>query len=342
MKYRLSTLIIYLLIIYTLFGYTTHAQTPYNTQTIDVSSSIENPAPGDKIILTAKSYSVNISSANVVWSINNKVVNKGIGLDSYSMTLPTDGKNIIVSVSATPPSGGTYTGSIEIKPSSVDLVIESDGFIHSQFQGKLSPVFQNKIKIIAVPHITDKNGKEYDPQNLVYRWKVGESILADQSGYGKQSAIIVQDILPNDIRLSVEVFTRDGSIKTGARTLIEPSEASVSLYIDDPVYGTLFNRSIGNILRIGGEKEASVKVIPFGFNKSQKNNEPSMTWYINDYEHPELANKDSITLRTPEEAGIARIRLNIQNNISILQRALAGFEARFTKGIANTNNSEFE
>jgi hypothetical protein len=252
---------------------------------------------------------------------------------NFKMVLaPALGKNINIAIAAVSPSGARVFGSYIVSSGSVDMIIESNGYIHPFFKGKLSPVYQNTLKITAIPHIGTNIGAEFDPTTLVYQWKKNGKVLQDQSGYGKQTVTITGDIIPRPYEMSVSVTPRSGGNEVRSTIFIEAQSPFAQFYINDLLYGILFNKTIGSTVRIGSEKETNVVMVPFGFNKPQNSvGDLVYTWLINSKKRSELSESDSIVLRAPEgSAGTSNIRLDIRNNDKILQSYTGGFSASFS------------
>jgi hypothetical protein len=255
------------------------------------------------------------------------------------------GKTTDIVVTAVTTNGVTISNSIKIGSGSVELIIEGNGYVPPFFKGKIPTGYQNTVSVVAFPHLADAKGVEYDPKTLVYQWKKNSRVVEDQSGYGKQTFTLVGDIVPRATNLNVTVSTRDGSRSASGLISVSYNSPSLSFYEDNPLYGPLFNKIVGDSIFIGKEKETSVLAIPYGFNKPVSGlGDLSLTWMINGYEHPELSLNESVTLRAPDGAdGTSNIELTVNNNKDILQSASAGFSTRFSSksSVSNTNGASF-
>ena len=302
---------------------------------LTLSASSENPIPGEPVTISASSYSFNIDSATIQWSENGKIVRQGIGVKSLNVQAPALGKKIIVNVIAVTPTGSRNTNSITIGSGFIDTIIESNGYVPPFFKGKGPFVYQNTATIIAIPHLSDASGKEYDPATLVYTWTQDDgTVLKDQSGYGKQSLALTGDIVPKTLSITLTAATRDGSAQ--AQTLINliPTSPFILFYANDPLYGPLFNKTISNTVHIGSQREMGIMSALFGFNfSSSLSQDLNLTWLINGVEHPELATNPSITLRTPDGvAGVSEIDLHAQGIKNILQSNEQSLNVSFDAG----------
>lgn len=305
---------------------------------LTLTLSTDNPAPGQAITVRAESYSIDLNSSTLTWKVNGVVVEKGTGITTYETQAPALGKKTTVAVSAVASNGTAVSGSVSIGSGGVDLIMEHDGYVPAFFKGKFPLSYQNSVTVIAIPHLANSSGAEYDPKTLVYQWKKNSQVLQDQSGYGKQSATLAGDIVPRPFALSVVVSTRDSSAQASGYISIVPASPSLSFYTDDPLYGPLFNLAITDAVRIGSAKETEVLAVPFGFNKPLSSlGDLVQTWHLNGLERPELSTNKTIVLRAPENsAGSSNVSLDISNSSHILQNASAGFSAVFNTLSSNS------
>jgi len=299
---------------------------------VDLTTSIESPLPGQDVTITARSYSTNIDAATVVWTVNGRVVARGVGITTLTVKAPAIGKVTEVVVTLTSPDGIEFQNGIGISSGSIDFIVEPNGYVPPFFAGKIPVAYQNVVKVIAVPHLADTNGVEYDPKTLIYKWEQGTTVLESQSGYGKQAIILPGSIIPRAHQVKVTATTRDGSNSTSRIASIGLTTPAIGFYKNDPLYGPMYNTAVGQNLLIGGNREVSVVAVPFGFNLPAEGvGSLALKWMINSTLKPELAQNRTITLRAPAgSAGATNITLNIENAQDILQTAEASFTALFT------------
>ncbi len=314
-------------------GPTIHAQTLGSVSGIELTTSNESPAPGQSVTITARSYSGDINSATVTWSVDGKVVQKSTGLTTLTLNAPEIGKKTNIVVTAVMSDGRTFQKTLALGSAAIDMIIETDGYTHPFFSGKIPPAYQNKVTFIAVPHLANSAGVEYDPKTLLFTWKKNDKVLESQSGYGKQSLVLIGDLVPRDYYVSVDVKTRDGSAKGTGFAPVAVTSPTVAFYLDDPLYGPFFNRSLNDSVSIGREREIRILGIPLGFSRPDPEIENlSYTWTINNSVRPELSDNKSIVLRAPADVGgTANIALDIKHLNSILQIARDGFSVAFRK-----------
>jgi hypothetical protein len=316
-----------------MFSAVAHAQVPTSIGGLELSPSSNNPSPGQTITVTARSYTIDINSSKVSWYVDGKLSKSGAGMTSFDVVAPALGKKISIEVTATNVDGVIVKSSIIIGSGSVDLLLETDGYTPPFFKGKIPAVYQNSVTIIAVPHIANSAGIEYSPSALVYQWKKNGRALEDQSGYNKQSIVLVGDVVPRPYDISVTVWPKDNDSSASAYTQVITRGPEIQFYIEDPLYGTLFNRSIGSTLRIGSNKETSVLAVPFGFNKPRVGTgDLDWSWGLNNSGRSSLTNKESVVLRAPDDStGSSNVQVSIRNIEKILQGTDATFSVQFNR-----------
>jgi hypothetical protein len=204
MKYRLLLLISLFISVGFIATFSlAQAQSPDGLTDLIITPSSENPSPGQQITISVKSYSIDINSAKITWIVDGVSKSTGTGLKTFTMTAPQGGKKSTVQVRATTPEGKTVSSSISVGSGSIDLIIETDGYVPPSYRGRLYPVFQNAVDIIAIPHLSNSSGTEYDPKTLVYTWKQNEKVLDSDSGYGKQKISISGTVIPRPYNIRV-------------------------------------------------------------------------------------------------------------------------------------------
>lgn len=305
---------------------------------IELTPSVTNPMPGQSVTITARSYSIDIYSANLTWTVGGKTVEKGIGSNVITVKAPALGRSLSVDISAVTPSGESLQSSLTLTSGSIDMIVEPAGYKPPTFQGKIAAAYQNDVKIAAIPHLANSAGVEYDPKSLLYRWEQNGDIIESSSGYGKQSLVIPGGAIPRPYVISVTVSTRDGNAQGAGTVSVNPVAPFVKFYKNDPLYGPLYETAINNALYLNSQRETGVVAIPYGFNSPVTGlGDLTMAWVINGRSRPELASNQTVTLRAPEgSVGSTAIELRVTNKRSILQGANGAFRAVFTAAASSS------
>lgn len=302
-------------------------QTPIDGVTIDVSNG--NPKPGENVDITIDSYLFDLNSSSIVWTVNGKVSDKGIGIKKITVLAPKIGAITNISVDIKGSDGREVRKAISLKSGYVDLIWESDGYVPPFYNGKTPFSYQNNVKITAIPHLAKTSGTEIDPKTLVYTWKLGGKYIDNGQGYGKQSVIIEYSDIPKKLEITVDVINREQTLHTTGSMNLTPSEPSLSFYEEDSLYGIFYNKVLPNNFTL---KNIEVKIlaIPYGFNLN--NQEIDYSWSINNIEQSDLLRNRSIIIRTKgDTSGSSNLFLDIRNQDRILQGARGNFIINFKK-----------
>lgn len=313
------------------------AQEISSVEGIDLILSNENPSPNSTITIKAESYVSDLNSSSIVWSLNGSVYQKGIGVTSIQIQTPSLGNKLRVSITANTPEGKILSKSITITPQNVDLILETDGYTPPFFLGKVPLVYQNNYRIIAIPHLTNSSGVEYDPKDLIYQWVKDSKVIQDQSGYGKQVFSYKEEIVPRQRIIEVKVYTRDNENQAKKLISLEAGSPFITFYKNDSLYGTLYNNAIKDKFLLGKNKEISILAVPYGFNNPI--NKLEYSWMLNSIEQEKLVNNQSITLRTPNQSsGTSNIELTITNIRDILEKAEKTLSVVFSTNTEDNSN----
>jgi hypothetical protein len=325
-----------------IFAFVVHAQSvPTSVQGIDLKLSADNPVPGQQLTVTAESYVSDLDSSNITWMLNGSLYQKGIGITSIQVKAPGLGKKLTVAVSAITSDNRELKTSIDIGSGNIDIIVENEGYTPPFFSGKVRLSYQNNYRIIAVPHLADSSGKEYDPKTLVYQWTKDTKVMQDQSGYGKQIFIWQDDVVPRQRMINVRAITGDGKAQAEKIVMLQAQGPFVTFYNNDSLYGPLYNKAIGNSVGLGKSGELSVLAVPYGFNKPLDGvGNLSFSWLVNSIEQTALFASQSIILRAPQNTGgSSDIQLQVKNDTDILQGAQNGFTAVFSAQGSQTATS---
>ncbi len=323
------------------FNLPVSAQVPASIDGVNIKTSTDSPRPGQSIEVSVESFNFDLNSSSIVWIVDGKTVNQGVGLTKINIVGPKIGVPANISAIIKTPEGREINKSIIIKSGSIDIIWESYGYVPPFFKGKSSFAYQNKLRLIAVPHLSKDGINEIDPKTLVYSWKRGGKYIEGGQGYGKQTVDILPDELPKTLDVSVEVYDREQTQNTVGYITLTPSEPSITFYEIDPLYGIFFNKSLESKVSLKNN-EIRVLASPFGF--SVDNNPLTYSWSINNIEQAELAKNQSIVLRTKGDSeGSSNINLEVRNLRDILQGARSELTIYFTKKeqVTEENNSIF-
>ncbi|MEY2664402.1 MAG: hypothetical protein RIT04_210 [Candidatus Parcubacteria bacterium] len=300
---------------------------------ITLSINPETPVPNAPVAIQLVSYITNLSGADIVWYTNGKIAKKGKGETTFTTTAPQNGKTVDITVVIKTIEGRVVEKKTTIAPSDVDLLWETDGYVPPFYRGKITGMYENAIRIIAMPHFLDAKGVEIDPKTLLYTWEKSSLVLGDLSGYGKQTLVVPNDSIPRPYTIKVQVSSADGKYQGSSRITLDMSKPFVLFYPEDPLYGALVNTAVGSRLQLL-KNEVTVLAAPFGFSTGDTK-AMRYSWSINGEDRSDLDNKREILLRVKNGiSGNSSVALRIRNERHILQSADNDFNLFF-----NTENA---
>ena len=286
-----------------------------------VNMAPENPAPLENTVISLKSFSANLDSILISWFINGKNVSSGIGKKSFSVTAPTIGSETSIFVSIFLPDG-KIEKRIVIRPSVMVLLWQAnDSYVPPFYKGKALPVADSEIKVVAMPEIKTVGGL-IDSKNMTYSWKKDYNNMSEDSGYGKNFFIYINDYLENSNNIGVIASTTDQKYSSEANINIGIALPKILFYKKDNGLGTIWEQTLKDRHKIQDD-EVIVAAPYFITPKDIRNPTLIFNWLINN--NPiNIQNfpKNLIPLRTQAGiSGVSSLKLQIENKNKIFQTA---------------------
>jgi len=281
----------------------------------------ENPTPGQNVSITLNSYTNDLDSVLISWSINGKNVSSGIGKKSFSLNAPKAGEESGVVATISLPDGIVET-KIMIRPSVVVLLWQAkDSYVPPFYKGKALASPDSAVKVIALPEIVSSSGL-VNPKNMTYLWKKDYTNNQDGSGYGKSSFSYVNDYLEDSNNIGVVASTLDQKYSSAANVNIGMVKPKIVFYKNDPSLGTLWEQALFDGHKILDEE---ILVATPYFISPNDLRIPFLTWdwFINDETvSPPTYRKNTLPLMVqPGTSGTSKIRLEINNTEKIFESA---------------------
>lgn len=298
------------------------------SQNVSVTLSPTYPEPNDVVNISLESYATDLDQSQIIWSVGGKVKASGVGEKSFSLQVGGAGTSNTVDITIKPASGAMFTKTITIKPTEVDLMWQGDTYTPPFYKGLSLWSAQSSITVLAIPHIVDSNGQEMKPSSLVYEWSRNGTVLGDQSGTGKNSLTILNSIFPTPQGIKVNISSGSSILATKS-IIIYPTPTNILVYEDNPLYGPLFNRGVGDLINLQ-QKEVTLSAYPLFFGVNDKNDGSlSYSWAINGVG---LNQKTSgVTFRAPDGAsGQSNLSVQVENSSKFTQTGDKSFSVQFT------------
>jgi hypothetical protein len=337
----------YSFLIIAIFGILLGADRLLHAQTVDptfdplqsgeiqqqVQSSIvpENPLPGQDVTISLTAYGSDINTANISWSVNGTVIQKGTGLDQFSFTAGKNGeaKNVVATIlfENLPVITKTFT----ITPQEVSILYEADSYTPPFYKGKGLYGLEGTVTFVAIPNIVSSTGIKLNPNNLIYKWTIDGTVLGSKSGYGKNSLSYTGSILGKDVFVMVDVTSPDKTTTGKGIMLLSVEKPEVLLYEKNPLYGILFNKELSSNGISLSEREVTIEAIPFSTSASNANsNNLSYSWLINSSKIPVPTNQNYVTFRNATgQKGSSLVSVLVNNTDHFLQQMQNSLSIKF-------------
>lgn len=303
-----------------------YAQSAGPDQVLQVSTTPENPGPGDTVTVSIKNFSYNLDRADISWYVNDILKKEAVGLKTFSTTVGQSGTKTNIRVSIKTFEGPTIEQIFAFNPGDVTLVWEAGTYVPIWYKGKALFTPEAVGKVVAVPHIVE-NGVVTDSAKLIYNWTDNGSIKSADSGYGKNAYFFFGDVIARPRTIGVTVTSKTSNIRAYKEIVVSAVEPKIMIYKNNPTYGLEYNKSVSSEYNMS-ESELSLQAFPF-FYSVDKAASPNInyTWYVNGattYQKDPL-----ISFRNDGKKGTSNIKVSAENIKKILQAAENSFSIKF-------------
>lgn len=306
---------------------------PASSSSVAIEVIPEVPGPFERATLVLTSYAADLDRSLVVWSVNGKEIQRGIGKKSFSFILGGVGSVSVVRVDVQTSTLGTITNTLTFNPGYVDILWEaSDSYVPPFYKGKALPSSQANMRLTAVPTMLSANGNLFAPESLVYNWKQDfkYSEFYDQSGFGKQSVTFQKNMLLNGEFIQAEVSSLSGKDGALGEISVDQYSPRVLLYRDDPLTGIDYAHALSEKFTLD-RQEINLVAEPYYFSSRGREGGLSFAWRLDGKALPENeGGKSRIVFRQEGgTAGSANLSVETRSLSRILQFTQTAFSLVF-------------
>jgi hypothetical protein len=295
----------------------------------------EIPKPGDEVTITTELYGdIDLNTTLIIWKINGKETQKGIGKKEFKFTMSESGKLVTIDFEAIPTNAPVISKTWNFAPVDVDILWQANTYTPPFYKGKALFTPESNVTFIALPNIII-GGKRVDPSDVVYKWKVDRTVDGANSGFGKNSYNYTGSIILRPALIQAEVYAAANNAFKGVGGFeISHIFPQALIYEDNPLYGILFNKALRNQHTIK-ENEVELSIIPYFFSTEGKNNSVTYKWNLNNnaLAIPEYQNS-AVFRRKDDKKGSANVSITIGNPSKILQKAVTGLGLVFSEKVS--------
>ncbi len=281
----------------------------------------EVPGPHEEVKLHLKSYVFNLNNYYIAWYLNGNKVKEGYGERNFSFTTGKSGEVTRVQANIEI-AGKVYKKEYRFSPAVVDLLWEAqDAYAPPFYRGKTLPLYQGKVKVVAVPETQIIEPK--DSSNLVYYWKRNGKNVIGASGFGKRSYTFETDpLVYNEIIIVRTNDRRENSFaenKIGIH--VKDFSPKILFYRMDKSGRILTNRALNRFRMISGDS-VHLSFHPLNMSTVKPNFvDLFVSWFINgeEREPQDFARQDELAITTGGEQGEVEIKVKLEGIQKILQ-----------------------
>lgn len=304
--------------LFCLFGIKVFAQ----VQNLDVvlDSYPSNPKANENVIITAKSYVVDLNKSYFVWRLNDEVKSAGIGKTSFSFVLANVSMQNVIDVEIQTVDKKTLNKGMVIASANVDLLWEAvDSYSPPFYKGKTLIGREADVKVVAIPSLYSQ-GRKISPHTLSYNWSVDGDNQPSLSGFGKNYFIFKNSFLDKYNKASVIVSDLNKENEVAEDISIVPITPKILFYKKDSS-GIKLEKTLdsGSFIDKKGE---NIVAVPYFFTPSYiLLNDLEINWYINN-EKVEPNIKNEISVKPIEDVGgQSKIKVDVVNLQTLFQEA---------------------
>lgn len=274
---------------------------PSGTEPLTVSVSPQYPRPYQTVTVSPKSTLIDLSASTVRVSVNGTRVYEGSGTQPTNVRAGGLGERTTISVSATDPSGRTYTATQVLRPAEVSLVLEPVSTMHPFYLGGGLVASEGRVRLVALADLRTAPGTRLSSANLVYTWRLGNRVLTDSSGIGKSTLIATAPVRYRNADITVTVTSPDSTLVGEARTVVSAADPVTRIYRNDPLLGPNFDVALADRFSMP-DTEATFRAIGYFFAVP-----PTFSWTVNGTTSG--TDKDITVRATGSGQGTARLGL---------------------------------
>ena len=294
------------------------------------------PAPNSEVHLTAESSFLDLSNADITWSVDGKTTLSGIGDKETSVSVGGAGVETRVSVRVSL-LGESASASLSLIPGSVDLLFDATGYTPPFYKGRSLSSPGTSVRLVAIPHIISRGGP-VAAGNLIYTWRQDGEVLGSLSGRGRSSTTVPGPSLFDTSVIQVTVNTADGSASAQASVRIPAIDPGLTLYVNHPLYGVEYYRAVRDRDALP-DLEATLSIIPyFVAASSPKDTLLRYDWSVNGTPlAASSSTRNEVTVNAAGASGPATISLRLTSPLNFNLDAQHAWTISFAQRSAGAN-----
>ena len=296
-------------------------------ETLNITITPQIPAPGELVKATVRtSFFSNLQKSNITWTVDGRVQKSGFGETTFEFRAPKAGERSTITASVEGLPGQTLTSNLSITPSDLDLVYEANTYTPPFYRGRSIFTANSTVTVAAIANLVE--GQTTLPKSrIIYTWEKDGERLPDQSGVGRDSIQLNTSIVPRSFYVTVTAESLNSNLKAKKRILIRPSDPTVVLYENNPIYGSVFEKALTGSFNFDRE-EVSITAIPYFFNISDRDSSQiKYSWFENGRSIGNETFGSFINYLNPgkQKSGTSNLSVRVDHLTSVLQSGNSSF-----------------
>lgn len=293
------------------------------TSGIELTIDPRFPAPNTPTLISLDDYSVNTAGATISWFIDGIEQKNSENERSLSLTTKNLGEETRVEVTLRRSNAPSFSSSVKIVPSVVDIIIEADTYVPHFYKGRALPSEESRLKAIAVVH----DGTEASQALYTYKWSYGGSVLEGGGVRGKNIATFILSRYDNK-PLILEIFNDEGDMVGEKFITLRTTAPELLFYEESPLRG-LSLKTIASPFPFIGE-EVTIYGEPYFINADMDESDATFSWTINGTDvSSSVGIPNALTLERTGDSGGASIGFSILTKTKIPQFLEQTFQTFF-------------
>ena len=295
------------------------------SQTTNVHLSIEPnfPAPESSAVVSLEAYTIDTTGATISWFIDGKEQVGYKNERSIPIDVPELGKKMAVTAKIARTGQPTFSPSLDIVPTSIDIILETDSFVPSFYKGRALPSGESTVRAIAVVN----SAKAKPASAYSYLWEQNGAPFFGGPVTGKSEITLTMPRYEGDY-LSVTAFDENGRAAGKRSISLTPVAPEIHFYEESLLRG-LSRKALGNPYTLIGE-ESTIHALPYYMNTDLTTATTDFEWRLNG-KRVETGNEspNAISLRSTGGAGRALLELKAITRTTIPQYLQGGLTILF-------------
>lgn len=289
----------------------------------EIRMTPEYPGANTNVEAKIVSFSFDVDSSNITWTLNGKIIEQGIGAKTVEFQTGATGSMLSLSVFIVTNNGKQVENKTTFKIVEADILWDANTYTPHFYKGKSEPVIYNKINVTAIPH-----GFSSKDKDLIYNWSKDYKKIASASGTGKSAYSFSFSELRDTEKIGIEISNAQKTEFYKKTITIKMKQPEILFYEENPLEGPLYQRSISQNFAMQ-KQEMVIRAEPFFFPKEDVEN-LSLNWSAGRESITPLSRQNIIGLTTLlNMEGESVIGLTVKNTRKLFQEVANEFKLNF-------------